>query len=60
MANESTTMEDLLCGERRDARAPTTIFFSVLLEAVIHLAAAENAAEAITTSLGSANKRHKV
>lgn len=41
-------------------RAPTAIFFSVLLEAVIHLAAAENAAEALTTSLGSANKRHKV
>lgn len=59
-ANESATMEDLLCGERRDARAPTVIFFNMLLEAVIHLAAVENAAEAITTSLGSANKRHKV
>lgn len=36
-----------------------TIFFSVLLEAVIHLAAEEKAAGAITTWLGSANKRHK-
>lgn len=58
--NESSTTEVLLCGEQRDARASTTIFLSALLEAVIHLAAAENAAEAITASLGSANKRHKV
>lgn len=53
-------MDDLLCGEQREARASTTIIFSVLMEAVIHLDAAENAAEAITTSLGSANERHKV
>lgn len=40
---------------------PPLSFFSVLLEAVIHLVAAENdAAEAITASLGSANKRYKV
>lgn len=36
-----------------------TIFFSALIEAVILLAAKEKAAGAITTSLGSANKRHK-
>lgn len=44
MANESAAMEDLLCGEQRETRSPAAIFFSVLLEAVIHLAAAENAA----------------
>lgn len=51
--------EDLLSGERRDTGAPAAIFFSGLLEAVIHFATAENAAETIPTSLGSANKHHK-
>lgn len=55
-SNESPTVENLLCGDQQEAPSPAGIHFNMLLEAVIHSTATQNATHAVTNWLDTGNK----